>query len=253
MLSNLDVHNSSGGSSVFSIRSHWTAAAVSVGRFGFAALAALVMAALLAGPARANLAAVAPNDPATQVPAWFQDTNGLKLGLCLDGPPYCLTSAADFNALDGEAFYFQAGADLTIGAAGQAKLVLAQEATNPAGGPGAFMRVRVALTSAAPNTTYSVAHPFGTVSITTDARGNGRSTVDTGCTVGPCASFGGALTGEIGPFLQWDPRVAPAPPANHIGDSVTPHPVVGGTRANSFTVTGPGGGTTNLFTVAGKL
>jgi hypothetical protein len=213
---------------------------------------AAVAAATLAVPAEADLAAVGPIDPATQEPAWFQDSNGLKLGLCLDGPPFCLTTAAEFNAPDGEAFYWQAGADLTIGAAGKAKLVLAQEATNPAGGRAAFMRVRVLLTRAQPNSTYRVTHPFGTVTITTDANGGGRSTVDTGCTLGPCPSFAGALSGAVGPFLTWAPGGG-APPAGYVGDSVTPHTVTGGTNGNSFTVSGVGGGTTNLFTVAGKL
>jgi hypothetical protein len=214
--------------------------------------AAAIAALSLAGPARADLTAVGPVDPATQVPAWFQDSNGLKLGLCLDGPPFCLTSAAEFNAPDGEAFYWQAGADLTIGAAGKAKLVLAQEATNPAGGRAAFMRVRVVLTGAQPNSTYTVNHPFGTVTIRTNATGGGRSSVDTGCTLGPCPTFAGALSGEVGPFLTWAPGGG-APPPGYVGDSATPHTVTGGTNGNSFTVSGVGGGTTNLFTVAGKL
>src|SRR6187455_753004 len=63
------------------------------------ALAALAVAA----PARANLAAVGPVNPSTQVPAWFQDARGLKLGLCLTAP-FCLSTAADFAEPDGEAF-----------------------------------------------------------------------------------------------------------------------------------------------------
>jgi hypothetical protein len=239
-------------------RSPQTAAAMTAGpsrhlRAALVALLAALAMTVAAAPAHANLSAVAPNDPATRAPAWFQDGNGLKLGLCLDGPPYCLTSAADFAAPNGEGFYFQAQGDLTIGAAGKAKLILAQEAANTPGGPGAFMRIRVTITAAQPNSPYVVTHPFGTIRLTTDGLGNAKSTVDTGCTVGPCASFAGALSGEIGPFLQWDPRVAPAPPALHIGDSVTPHAVVGGTNGNSFTIAGVGGSTTNLFTVAGKL
>jgi hypothetical protein len=222
-------------------------------RAALVALLATVATMAIAAPAHANLAAVGANDPATGAPAWFEDGNGLKLGLCLDGPPYCLTSAADFAAPNGEGFYFQAQGDLTIGAAGTAKLILAQEAVNTPGGPGAFMRVRVTITAARPNSPYVVTEPFGTIRLTTDGLGNAKSTVDTGCPLGPCASFANALTGEIGPFLQWDPRVAPAPPAGHIGDSATLHAVVGGTNGNSFTVAGVGGSTTNLFTVAGKL
>jgi hypothetical protein len=209
------------------------------------ALAALAVAA----PAHANLSAVGPVDPSTEVPAWFQDASGLKLGLCLTAP-FCLSTAADFAAPDGEAFFFNAGADLTV-SGGKAKLVLAQEAVSAPSGPAAFMRVRVLITGAAANSRYNVTHPFGSVTIDTDGRGNGRSTVDAGCALAPCPAFSGALSGAIGPFLTWTPD--PALPANHIGDGLTPHTVTGGTNGNSFVVAGPGGSSTNLFTVAGEL
>ena len=204
----------------------------------------------VAVPANADLAAVGPIDPATQVPAWFQDANGLKLGLCLTAP-FCLSTTADFADPDGEAFFFNADAALTINGTGKARLVLAQEAVSAPSGPAAFMRVRVLITGAAANARYSVTHPYGRVTITTDGRGNGRSTVDTGCALAPCPSFAGALSGQIGPFLTWTPDAALPP--NHIGDGLTPHTVTGGTNGNSFTVSGPGGSTTNLFTVAGVL
>lgn len=220
-----------------------------------AAVATAIGATALAAPAGANLSALGPVDPATQLPAWFQDGTGLQLGLCLDGPPYCLTSAAELNAPDGEAFYWQAGAEVPLGN-GKAKLVLAQEATNPAGGRGAFMRVRVDIINAAPSTRYSVTHPYGSATIDTDANGIGRSVVDTGCPVGPCPSFAGALSGAIGPFLRWDPTVAPAAPAGHVGDPNVPHPVTGSPTGNNVFSVRAGGGapqSTNQFTLAGKL
>ena len=113
--------------------------------------AALVAAIAIAAPARADLAAVGPVDPATQVPAWFQDGTGLKLGLCLDGPPFCLGAVGDFGLPDGEAFYWNAGADLASGTL-KAKLVLAQEAVSPPSGPAAFMRIRVRITGGLPRT-----------------------------------------------------------------------------------------------------
>jgi hypothetical protein len=243
---------------LISIRSPRSAAATMAGpnrslRAAVTALLAAVATTAVAAPvAHADLAAVGPVDPATQVPAWFSDTNGLKLGLCLGTTPPCFTTAAQFNAPDGEGFYWRAFADLTIGASGKARMNLAQEATNPAGGRAAFMRVRFTMVGAAPNTTYRVTYPFGTLSLTTDGLGNAKSSVDTGCTLGPCPSFAGALTGAIGPFLTWD-ATPPAPPAGYIGDSLTPHAVVGGTNGNSFTVAGPGGSTTNLWTVGGML
>jgi hypothetical protein len=219
-------------------------------RTALAALLATIAGTTLAAPAHANLAAVGPVDPATEVPAWFQDATGLKLGLCLTAP-FCLATAADFAAPDGEAFWWNAGADLTINGSGKAKLVLAQEAVSPPSGPAGFMRVRVVLTGAARNATYNVTHPYGTVTITTDGTGGGRSTVDTGCTLAPCPGFAGALGGEVGPFLTWTPDAAL--PAGFIGDGITPHTVTGGTNGNSFVVSGPGGSSTNLFTVQGQL
>jgi hypothetical protein len=216
---------------------------------------AAVAAAALAVPAEADLAAVGPVDPATQVPAWFQDATGLKLGLCLDGPPFCLGAVGDFNLPDGEAFYWNAGADLASGSL-KAKLVLAQEAVSPPSGPAAFMRVRVRITGGLPDTAYTATQPFGTTTVTTNAQGTGTATVDAGCTVAPCATFAGAVGGAIGPFLRWDPTVSPAvPPGGYVGDAATPHRVTGSpTNNNVFRLTGGGVSlSTDEFIVAGKL
>jgi hypothetical protein len=217
---------------------------------------ATIAALSVAGPARADLAAVGPVDPATQVPAWFQDGTGLKLGLCLDGPPFCLSSAADFARPDGEGFYWNASTDLTGPTGTTALLTLAQEAVSPPSGPAAFMRVRVRIRNGSPNATYTATHPFGTLRVTTNAQGTGTETVDTGCPLAPCASFAGAVSGAIGPFLRWDPTVAPAvPPGGYVGDGATPHRVTGGPGdTNSFSVSGPGlTDSTSDFVVAGKL
>ena len=40
-------------------------------------------------------------------------------------------------------------------------------------------------------------------------------------------NFSGALAGRVGPFLKWDPSVAPAAPAGYIGDPGVLHKVVG--------------------------
>jgi hypothetical protein len=219
-------------------------------RVALAALTAALAMTALAAPAHADLAAAGPVDPATGVPAWFQDRSGLKLGLCTKAP-FCLTTAAQFAAPDGEAFYFNAQADLTINGSGKAKLILAQEALSPPSGPAAFMRARVTLTGVARNATYTITEPYGTMTITTNAQGVGKNTVDTGCTLAPCPGFAGALTGQIGPFLTWTPD--PALPAGYIGDGLTPHTVTGGPNGNRFTVAGLGGATTNEFIVQGQL
>jgi hypothetical protein len=215
--------------------------------------AATIAALSLANPARADLAAVGPVDPATQVPAWFQDADRLKLGLCLDGTLFCPSTPAQFAAPDGEAFYWNAAADL--GSTGPtASLTLAQEAVSPPSGPGAFVRIRVRIKGGAPNATYTATHPFGTLSVTTNASGTG-TTVDRGCTLAPCPSFAGGISGAVGPFLRWDPTVSPAVPPGYICDPATPHRVTGSpTNTNSFSVTGPGlNDSTTDFLVAGKL
>jgi hypothetical protein len=213
---------------------------------------ALAASALLAGPAHARLGAVGPVNPATGFPDWYQDGNGLKLQLCLDGPPFCLAAADDLAPPTGEAFWWQAEAVVPAGG-GTARLVLAQEAAYVDGDPITFGRVRVTVTGAQPNTTYSVAHPYGTLSVATNATGGGRTSDDFGCdpAAGPC-DYAAALGTPVDTFLTWDTTPPnSAPPAGHIGDAVTPHRVVGGSRGNSFTVSG--GGTTDLFTVQGKL
>jgi len=217
--------------------------------------AALALAAswVAARPAHARLATVGPVNPATTFPDWYQDANGLKLQLCLDGPPFCLAAANDLAPPDGEAFWWQAEAVVPAGG-GTARLVLAQEAAYVDGARTTFGRVRVSVTGARPNATYAVTHPYGTLNVATDATGGGRTSTDFGCGGTPC-DFADALETPVATFLTWDTTPPnSAPPAGHIGDAITPHRVVGGTHGNSFTVSGlGGGGTTDLFTVQGKL
>jgi hypothetical protein len=211
--------------------------------------AALFVAALAAAPAQASLSAVGPVNPATRYPDWYQDGNGLKLQLCLDGPPFCLAAAADLVAPDGEAFWWEASAEVPVGN-GTGLLTLAQEAAFLNGGRISFGRVRVRINGGTPNSTFVARHPYGTTTVETDATGRGTTTEDIGCGAAPC-DFGAALATTIGPFLTWDPRVGPAPPAGYVGDSVTPHPVVGSPIGfNAFSI---GASSTSLFTVQGKL
>lgn len=122
------------------------------------ALVALLLTVLGLSPAHATLAAAGPVDPATGFPAWFEDTAGLRLGLCLDSPN-CLATSAELTPPDGEAFWFQAEASLpTVPGMRDALLVLATEAAYAGDGPGqesAFNRVRVRVNVAAPGT-YTV-------------------------------------------------------------------------------------------------
>jgi hypothetical protein len=218
-----------------------------------AAVLALAAGWVAAQPAHAGLAAVGPVNPATTFPDWYQDGNGLKLQLCLEGPPFCLAAASDLAPPDGEAFWWQAEAVVPAGG-GTARLVLAQEAAYIDGARTTFGRVRVSVTGARPNTTYAVTHPYGTLNVATDGTGGGRANTDFGCDGTPC-NFADALGTPVSAFLTWDTTPPnSAPPAGYIGDAITPHRVVGGSNGNAFTVSGlGGGGTTDLFTVQGKL
>jgi hypothetical protein len=79
----------------------------------------------LAGAAVAP--AMGPVDATTNFPTWYGDSNGQRLELCLDGPPNCFAAASDLVAPDGEAFYFDATANLNTNG-GKSLLVLATEA-----------------------------------------------------------------------------------------------------------------------------
>jgi len=222
-------------------------------RFLLACLAAALGATAPAGPAQAALNAAGAVNPATGYPDWYADGGELRLQLCLDGPPFCLASKADLKAPDGEAFWFQAESTLDIGT-GSARLVLAHEAAFLNTDRISFGRMRIVVRSARPDTTYEFAHPYGNATVTTDGLGNGRFNSDVGCGGAPC-DWNAALGTDVSPqFLRWNPAVPPAAPAGYIGDSVTPHPVTGGSVRNTFGVSGGGvSATTDLFTVQGKL
>src|SRR3954451_22222138 len=183
MLSNLDVHNSSGGSSVISMRSPRTAGRKPGGlrSLKIATLTALaaVAAGALAAPAGASLSAVGPVNPRTGFPDWYQDGTGRKLSLCLDGLPVCSSGAADIAPPDGEAFWWRAQGDLAQGTV-IAKMAFAQEASWLNGGAGSGGRIRGAVTGPRPGGVSSVRHPYGSMTITADPSGVAKSTTDIG-------------------------------------------------------------------------
>jgi hypothetical protein len=224
--------------------------------------AALVCAAAFAAPAQADLAVTGPLNPLTGFPAWYQDSSGTQLELCI-ADPLCPSSpaAADFVGPDGEAFWMAAGADLA-GPAGQSAVVefAVEAAFLDAATPISFGRIQVTLDGMEPNSTYTVTHPYGVGTWTTNELGRlvggarAAQRHEVGCAAGPC-DFNAALGTEIGPFMTWDPAEA-TPPAGYIGDGITPHGIAG--PATTFVrVEGPGlppgGITTNEFTVEGKL
>lgn len=153
-------------------------------------------------------------------PAYFQDSDGLKLELCLDNATMCFFDAvnatgisSDFAQLigwDGEAFWFLAEAAETLpGPTGdQAILVLGVEATyggNEAvvdGGQITFGRLRIRIDTRDSGTgTYRILHPYGEeilVAATADKDGI-NFTRDVGAVdvLNPAAAYNATLLSDV--------------------------------------------------------
>ena len=216
-----------------------------------------------------------PIDVRDGFPLWYADEKGLRLQLCLDANGLCLSPVPDPTQppsvtdtavnFPQETFWWAAQSDITSASGGKIQLVLALEAAfttaNPTVGEQiSFGRIRVRLEKVKPGQTYRITHPYGVDTVVADGDGRARFTEDLGALTAP-ADFSLTLRSRIGPFLTWDPAVAPAPPAGYIADPAVPHQVVGSPfGTNFFRVEGPDvGGSginlveTNLFTVQGKL
>ena len=239
-------------------------------------------------------AASVSSDPRTGFPEWYEDGTGMRLQLCLDPQDaHCTAFAAEpgFDPAQpvsfpdnfpSEAFYSLVESDRlsTPGCAGTApgrfSVLFGLEAAFANGAPAAgeqmvFGRVRVNLTGGlCPSTAYTVTHPYGQLTFTTDAAGSlarNAGTTDVGCApVAPdtCDWTMALESPVLESFLRWDPTTGPAAPEGYLGDAATPHEVVGApftepgqaAPANYVKVVGPGLAAplqTPLFTVAGKL
>src|SRR3954469_23027749 len=86
-----------------------------------------------------------------------------------------------------------------------------------------FARIRIRDKNVPDGTTWRITHPYGVDVLTAGDRGI-NTTMDIGVAPG---QFSGALAGRVGPFLTWDPSVAPAAPTGYIGDPAQLHQVVG--------------------------
>lgn len=197
--------------------------------------------------------------PVSLFPSWFMDKSGLALEPCLDGPPLCLSSLADFsNPAIGEAFYWSASTDLgpVQGATGLVELALEAAFLNPAqtrANAMVFNRLRIRLDNLPAAGDYTIVHPFGQVTLPAEQDATGfliNQTVDIPGAAGP-ASYRQVLNApNIGPFLRQTTA-----PAGFLGTPNVARPVTGGTNGNSVIVTGPGGFTmsSNRFAVEGKI
>jgi len=198
--------------------------------------------------------------PVSLFPSWFMDKNGAALELCLDGPPLCLSSLAEFSNPDiGEAFYWSATADLThpSGANGLVEFALEAAFLNPAqtrANAMVFNRLRIRLSGLQAGGQYTMVHPFGrhTFTAVADPKGGFRinDTLDIPGAAGPTSYKQVLRAPNIGPFLKQTTA-----PAGHLGSPNLFRPVTGGPNGNSITITGPAGFTltTNRFAVEGKI
>jgi K319-like protein len=232
---------------------------------------ALTAFAVVVPPANTGgLVAVGPVSGDNGFPVWYKDSNGVRLEGCLDGAdPLCaFVPGVDFPDANSpisfpnnfpEEFFYQLASNTqdVAGGAGRAVITLALEGafgSGPvkAGDQMVFARIRIRLNSLQPGATYTITHPYGVDQEVAEADGTVNFTEDVGLAPGV---FTGALDGRIGPFLKWDPAVAPAAPVGYIGDPNVDHQVVGSPFSTNFVrVQGPGlaviGNQTNLCSPA---
>jgi hypothetical protein len=178
-------------------------------------------------------------------PAWYRDSNGLRLEACttLDDP-LCATLPDEVPNPDapvtypdnfpGEFFYQLAGAEMTLANGVDFGIGMDLEGAWAAeevrdGDQMVFGRVRIRF-DAVEGTRYRITHPYGVDDLTATDRGI-NMTEDIGTTPG---AFGQAISSRIGPFLKWDPSVAPAAPAGYTGDPGVDHKVVGSPYATNY-------------------
>src|SRR5689334_21988788 len=164
-------------------------------------LVAAFLASAWAGSAQAGLKAAGPISPATTLPLWYQDLNGVALQPCVDQNGFCILTPpfdpaftnppnpitttgpiSDANWPD-EGFYFIADSSVTVGGPAStetANLRLAMEAAflngvAPNGGI-TFLRINLQkMSGLQPSSTFTVTHPYGTFTFQSDAAGNAQN------------------------------------------------------------------------------
>jgi hypothetical protein len=178
-------------------------------------------------------------------PAWYRDSNNVRLELCADpGDLLCPGPADEMPHPDepvsfpdnfpGESFYQLTGADFAL--TGGARLTIgmnveaafAREDPIP-GDQVVFGRVRVRF-DAPTGQRFRITHPYGIDDVVAGDKGV-NMTEDVGIAPG---AFGAVLSSRIGPFLKWDPDVAPAAPKGYTGDPGVNHKVVGSPYDTNF-------------------
>jgi hypothetical protein len=214
-----------------------------------------------------GITAVGPVNTEHGFPSWYEDSSKTRVELCLDEEnPLCGFLPGDVpdeaqaisfpDNFPDEAFYMLAGAELDFPGGGRAVLVLGLEAafanSVTQGDQVVFGRQRIVVKGGPANASLEFKHPYGTISIDTDASGDGKLVEDISPAIG---NFSTALKSNIGPFLKWDPAVAPAAPEGYLGDPHQEHRVIGSPLGhNKFSVTGGGLALeTEQFGLQGKI
>lgn len=262
-------------------------------------IALIVLTTAVQGSAIAALYAVDPgpyNPQIGEFASWYQDSHGRALDLCLStnvssrvagapgAPAYMCTLATAPGVFDetqplvlpgnfpDEAFWFMGDASITDAASGiDLRYVSAIEAAFSGGDPVdgdqiSFARIRIRVDVPTPGI-YTITHPYGVdvFDVTPEDFGTTGTkainmTRDLG--IGEPKTYGGALGGDIGPFLRSvnGPYVEINPNGSgsdtFIGDPNLLEPVTGSPyNTNYVRIEGPNGidVRTNLFSVSGKL
>ncbi len=167
-----------------------------------------------------GLKRVGPIDSYFGYPYWYEDTSGLKLGICkseancffaanplapLSFPQTVADAEAGNFNWPSEMFYY-ALENLEIAPLPTRARVLFHVAVEGAFATGevmpgqqvVFARLRIRLRGLMPERTYTVRHPYGEEVLETDVDGGLFYTRDIGLAVG---NFTGALYGDVGPFV----------------------------------------------------
>jgi hypothetical protein len=255
---------------------------------------ALIVGAMAQGAAQAALFAVdtgAASPANGNFPAWYQDTHGRTLDLCLSkavssrvpGAPGAPTYMCNLLPTPGvfddtkpvvfpdnfpdEAFWFTAdgaiadaatGINLSYGAAIEAAFA-AEEPINGDQQSFARIRIRVDVPTAG---TYVITHPYGVEVFSIDTPGRRAINMTRDIGIAEAGNFNGALKGDVGPFLRSvnGPYSEFNPVANateqFIGDPNLNEAVTGSPfNTNFIRIEGPGNidVRTTVFAVSGKL
>ncbi|MBF8745201.1 hypothetical protein ACQKO7_07565 [Pseudomonas putida] len=251
-------------------------------------LALAIVAGLLQVPAHAALYAVDPGEYTSDhgnFPAWYQDSHGRTLDLCLSkavssrvagapgAPSYMCTLLPTPGVFDDtqpiafpgnfpdEAFWFTAdaaivdaarGIDLSYGSAIEAAFASGDPVE---GDQVSFARVRIRVDVPTAGT-YVITHPYGVEVFDVPAGGRRAINMTRDIGIGAAGDFSGALKGDVGPFLRSVNGPYTEAGERFIGDPNLNEAVTGSPFNTNFVrIEGPNGLDlrTDLFAISGKL